>query len=615
MKKIFLSLFLLSFGTALRLLAVPAYPYPIKIEQPDGTTLTVRLKGDEFYHYHLTDDGYPIVKDAQGVFNYAVMDEQNNGTWLDTGVKAHDNAIRTRVERAFIAGLQPNPDTRKINRQMRIRRRMNKENTPSASLQFGRFPTTGSPRSLVILVNFADLNFVTPEPRAAFTAMLNEKGYSANGATGSAKDYFEACSGGRFSPQFDVVGPYTLPQPYKYYGENSSGIRVQAEDGDMRAVEMIADACKAAYNAGVDFTLYDVNNDNIVDNVFVFYAGHNEAEGAGTNTVWPHRWEINSYNYPGTPASVTFNGKRVLDYACTSELRGFRGANMAGIATFAHEFGHVLGLADMYPTNEKRHHTLGQWSIMDEGTYLNEGRTPPTYNAFERFQLGYLTPTLLQDAQEVNLPNLIDSNTAYLIPSTDDNDFVVSPENTTEYFLLENRQKTGWDTYLPGHGMLIYRIRYNPSTWANNGPNNDPFDMGVDLVEADRTPNAGSLPGDPFPGAEHVSNYTPVSHKGIRMNHKRLRYIVENNGMVSFWFKYISQVELRVLPAGSGAVNVFVPSGADERTPLNVFDARGVMIRSVSTANQDIVTLSGLPAHMVLMFQLGNYRQKIILME
>lgn len=522
---------MLTFLVVSSMSAVPAYPFPITIHQPDGTTLTVRLRGDEYYHYHVTEDGYPIVRNEQGVFNYAQVDA-SSGAWIDTRVKAHDRSVRTMSERQFAADLQLiNPEVNAIQHQMRARRAPSA--VPSTVLQKKPFPTIGSPRTLVILVNFTDLSFVTPNPQQAFSEMLNQKGYSANGGTGSAKDYFEASSNGLFSPQFDVVGPYALPQSYKYYGENKGVVGIS----DARPGQMIVDACKAAYDAGVDFALYDVNNDSIVDNVFVFYAGHNEAEGADKSTVWPHRWEINGYSYSGTPASATFNRRRVLDYACTSELRGANGANMAGIATFAHEFGHVLGLVDMYPTNDAKHHTLSFWSIMDNGTYLNYGRTPPTYNAFERFQLGYLTPVLLNDAADATLLPLSTSNQAYLISSKDTHNLNQYAPTPSEFFLLENRQKVGWDSYLPGHGMLIYRINYNAADWANNAPNNEYDRMGVDIVEADNKDNVISLSGDPFPGTTGVTGYTPTLRDKTPLTDKQITDIVEMSGEITFRFR------------------------------------------------------------------------------
>ncbi|MHB9056843.1 MAG: M6 family metalloprotease domain-containing protein [Paludibacteraceae bacterium] len=530
MRKIIINTFitLLFVLTYSDLHAVPAYPYPVKITQPDGTTLTIRLKGDEFHHYHVTDDDYLIIKNPNGVFNYATLD--TNGNLVDTKVKANDKNIRSNAEKSFVSGLKMNVSATFLNQQMRSNRMKASNILPQKV-----YPKTGSPKALVILANFSDLSFITSAPQTAFTNMLNQQGYSANGGTGSARDYFTANSMGKFTPVFDVVGPVTLPQTMAYYGTND------ANGQDQNAVQMIVDACAAADKSGVDFSQYDTDNDGLVDNVFVYYAGHNEAENAPANTVWPHRWGIyptfiySNGNYTGTPASVTFDGKRVEDYACTSELRGSTGSNMAGIGTFTHEFGHVLGLADMYPTDGSTHQTLSYWDIMDAGPYLNSGRTPPSYNSFERFQLGYLTPTVLTNAQNVSLSNLSENNTAYLIPSVDN--FRVYAENTSEYFLMENRQKKGWDTYLPGHGMLIYRINYNPNDWNYNQPNNNPLKMGVDIMEADGIASDATLSGDPFPGTRNVTVYVPQLRSGVILENDPVIAIQETNDMIIFKYK------------------------------------------------------------------------------
>jgi len=334
---------------------------------------------------------------------------------------------------------------------------------------------------LVILVNFSDKDFITANPQTAFTDLLNQEGYSANGGTGSARDYFHDASNGLFNPQFDVAGPYTLPHNFAFYGENDT------DDQDKNPRQMVIDACVLADASGVDFAQYDTDNDGYVDNIFIYYAGYNEAENAPANTIWPHRWSLSNYN-------TKFDGKIIFDYACTSELRGKSGSNMCGIGTFCHEFGHVLGLVDYYATNNSTHHTLSYWNIMDAGAYLNLGRTPPTYSAYDRFYLNWLIPIELKTKQEVTLDALTESNKSYIITQNGNHNLNGSNPDPTEFFTLENRQPKGWDTYLPGHGLIITRINYNASTWSSNTPNNDPLAMGVYIIEADEIPSDNSLP-------------------------------------------------------------------------------------------------------------------------
>lgn len=522
----YLARFILLFAfilTSIQLSAVPAYPYPVTIIQPDGTQITILLRGDEHFHFKTTSDGYPIIKSTNGFYNYAKID--NSGNFTDSKVKVSNVEKRTATEAAFLAQL-PKDFVKKTNTTLMRKVKSAVAGTSTSS----SFPTTGSIKSIVILVNFSDTAFVTPSPNTAFTNLLNQEGYSTNGGTGSARDYFVDNSMGVFQPGFDVYGPYTLPHTMAYYGAND------AKKEDVKPTEMIADACKAADAAGVDFSQYDANNDGYIDNVFVYYAGYNEAEHGPENSIWPHRWVVDQDNYSGTTASITFDGKILYDYACTSELRGSSGSNMCGIGTFCHEFGHVLGLVDFYATDDGTQQTLSYWDIMDAGPYLNSGRTPPSYSSHERFYLGWLTPIVLNSSVSITLDPLNTSNTAYMITQTGTSNLDGEDPNPTQYFMLENRQKTGWDTYLPGHGMLISRIHYNAINWYNNEANNTASDMGDDIMEADGKASDYNLSGDPFPGTSDVTSYTPVLVNGTVLSNYPITDIAEADGVITFNF-------------------------------------------------------------------------------
>ncbi|MDP4239891.1 MAG: M6 family metalloprotease domain-containing protein [Bacteroidota bacterium] len=472
---IVLLLVLLGQGAVLRVFAVRAYPYPITVTQPDGTSLTILLQGDEFQHYQTTEDGYLLKANARGFLTYATVNVA--GETVGSAFSAHNIPGRTAREIQFLKSIDQPAVIRLLQR------------APLKSKAFQApgvvqrvFQTIGSPKSLVILANFQDVSFVTPNPQTAFTNLLNQAGYSTNGGTGSARDYFMASSYGKFAPNFDVVGPVTLPHAMAYYGTNVGG----PDGNDSLPVQMVIDACVEANRAGLDFTPYDTDNDGIIDNVFIYYAGYNEAEGGPSYSIWPHRWGVypqelfpSGYNYTGTLESVTFNGKRLLDYACTSELRGNSGSTMCGIGTFSHEFGHVLGLPDYYDTSGKQGHTLDSWDIMSSGNYNNQGRTPPTYSVYDRFFLGYLVPEPESSTANLTLnpiyqgttPPASTANQAFLLSATTHNLNGSNP-SPAEFFLLEYRKKTGWDTYLPAEGMCIWHIDYKQSAWDNNNPNN-----------------------------------------------------------------------------------------------------------------------------------------------
>ena len=480
MKKIICILFSFVVLSLSSSLAVTAYPDVLLYEQPDGTQLSIRLHGDEVFNYVTTEDGY-LLTEVDGVYDYATL--TTDGRFISLSVKANNPLQRTLTERELLKQLSQNVISDTDIDRYRILKHLDRqggfeEQTPNG--------LRGHQKALVILVEFPDQAFLTPNPVEKFSNLLNQKGYKDNGATGSAADYFEASTFGLFQPEFDVVGPYMLPQNSVYYGENVSGF-------DGRPREMIEDACVLA-NSDVDFSLYDADGNGNVDNVFVYYAGYNEAEGGGVSTIWPHHWNLAPKLY--------LDGVAVYSYACTSELRGNSEAQMCGIGTFVHEFSHVLGLTDFYPTNGASHHTLDAWDVMDRGPYTNMGRTPPTYSAYERFYLGYLTPQQITRSQLCVLEPLITSNKAYLISSSWHNLSATNP-NPTQFYLLENRQSIGWDSVaLPGHGLLVTCVKFNPQRWSANTVNNKSSDMGVDIIEADELTT--NLAGDPFPGESNV---------------------------------------------------------------------------------------------------------------
>ena len=446
--------------------------------QSDGSTLTLRIVGDEFHHYHTLPDGTPVRLNAQGMW----------------------------VEDASV--VQPTESARKARRAARA---------PMA----GGYPLTGSPKSLVILVNFADLEFqYTLED---FKRMLTESGYSENGGVGSCRDYFIACSDSVFSPQFDCYGPVTLSKGYAYYGSNAGG------SSSAHASQMIVEACNLVADQGVDMAQYDTNNDDRIDNVFVYYAGHNEAEGGSANTIWPHRSVVTSGERVG--------GKLVYDYACTSELRGSSGKGMCGIGTFCHEFGHVLGLPDYYDTDDSKGYTVGTWDIMSSGNYNGNGKTPPSYTAAERFQLGWLTPVQLKDAGIYTLEPLENGKKQAFLIATSDHNLSWDSPTPSEYWILENRQQVGWDapsSVLPGTGMLIWHIDYNAAAWGNNKPNNS-YPLRYDIEEAGGQRGFSSA-SDPYPGANNVTTFTPLLHDGTLVE-QPLTNIAQEGENITFMFK------------------------------------------------------------------------------
>ncbi|MGM9825015.1 MAG: M6 family metalloprotease domain-containing protein [Paludibacteraceae bacterium] len=495
MKKL---LFTLAFAfVCLHISAVPAAPYPIEMTQPDGSTITVYLHGDEHYSYYTSADGTPLRRMESGFFQ------------KDSSVLMPAEEIQERFRKAQQTHLSTT------------------------------FPLTGSPRSLVVLMSFSDLPFA--QTKENFNDLLNQSGYSFNNATGSARDYFIASSDSLFSPIFDVYGPYVADHDMAYYGGPEAGYH------DKQPYSLIVEACQKAAAAGVNMQDYDTDGDGILDNVFVFYAGNNEAEGGGENTIWPHRSDLTSLN-------IHVGGVRLASYACTSEYRG-TGTTRAPIGTFCHEFGHVLGLPDFYDTSYD-HYTIGNWDIMCSGSYNNQGRTPPTYASHERFFLDWLKPVQLTNPGEYFLQPLTESNSAYLIAATTHNLVGDSP-SPKEYFLLEYRAHTGWDSpagSLPGTGMLVWHIDYSEAAWSNNTPNNGKQMLRTHLEEAngitwkDRSQGEDGKSSDPYPGTQNITSFTPKLHDGTILHEQNLFNIAESNGLISFVYSSLGDAAIVATP-------------------------------------------------------------------
>ncbi|MDO9634320.1 MAG: M6 family metalloprotease domain-containing protein [Paludibacter sp.] len=522
--------------------AIPAYPYPVIISQPDGTSVTVQLHGDESRKIRTTVDGYVIKMNDHGFYAYAILDENNK---LVAGEKsARDPEKRSAEDQVYLKKAKKIQDiiTEEAPRRSKIKR------IAAESYSTG-FPKTGSPKSLVIMVNFSDVSFVVPNAQDAFSRLLNQENYSDNGGTGSAKDYFRAASYGQFSPQFDVVGPYTLPNTMAYYGAND------ASDNDVKPAYMVVDACSIANN-DVDFTQYDADGDGYIDNVFIYYAGHNEAEWGPENSIWPHRWAVQpGYNYSTNPNLVKFDGKIVYDYACTSELRGSTGTNMCGIGTFTHEFGHVIGMPDYYhTTTTEDKNTLNNWSIMDAGGYLNSGRTPPTYSAYDRFYLGWLSPEEIKTPSDRSLYPISQSKVpvestakqAYLLSATTHNLNGGNP-SPKEFYIMEYRKKTGWDTYLPAEGLLFWHIDYDQTAWDNNTPNN--YTGTTQTASSHMRVYLQPLSGySTTPGTAFTSgSFNPLTWSGSTLN-REITSITKTNDSINFKIMGGTYVDPGTLP-------------------------------------------------------------------
>jgi len=480
--------------SAASLWAVPAYRGWQQRTLTDGTTITLRQIGDEFYHHWETKDGRLAIEQADGTF--VISDEQ--------APSGEQIAARRKASKMY---------------QSKPHKAIGERNL--------------APKGLVILVQFKNVSFNSANNATAFNNMLNQVGYSYGGATGSAVDYFTAQSNGTYVPAFDVFGPVTLPQNRVYYGEE--GTINGSKENDMYIADFVIDAVKAADAAGCDFSQYDSDGDGYVDIVYFFYAGKGQAAGGTSETIWPHNWELGSALYYGQTHGTSgysygnlprLDGKRINNYVCSAELKS--DGSRSGIGTLCHEFSHVLGMPDYYDTkygeNSDNGVTPGDWSIMDQGSYNNNEMTPPNYSIFDKYFMGWATPKFLAKDEKKNVTMTTGYDDAYQITGGSS---LVDFTNTNTVYYIENRQKTGWDAYLPGHGMLVWKVRYSASVWENNAPNNTAGSPRYTIVPADgKTTNYGKAT-DPFPGSSRIKSYTKIT--GCEMTE-----ITESSGNITF---------------------------------------------------------------------------------
>lgn len=540
---------LLAFSLALTTLsswAVKASPIPFVVTQSDGTTLTVHLNGDETFCWYSTADG-AILSRQGGNFYIAHIDEAGNVS--PTELLAHNATSRSFEEINVVA--KQNRAMFFLNKAKEIRNAKQVTSIqPAANPSY--FPHEGSPTAIVILVEFSDTKFTITDPVASFEQYLNgdeqnDYGHGENLNYGSVKKYFNDMSFGTFTPNFKLCGPYTLPDSMEYYGKNTNTTT------DVNCIEMIKEACSLASD-DIDFydDEYDSDGDGIIDLVYVIYAGYSESNGASESTIWPKS---------GVASIGTYGGKKVMRYGVNNELNAnpyvssgtFSTPKINGVGLFCHEFSHCLGLPDIYPTVTSAqidNQAMEYWDLMDGGEYSGYGYYPTAYTAWEREVLGWHTITeLTANDHTITISPVNDGGTSYKM---------VNPNDEDEYFVLEDIQKDGWNSYSLGHGLIVYHVK-----WPTEGvsysqhANNTASKPALALVPADgllissendeysTSEYKNSHSGDPFPG---TSNVTTLTYKQSLPNYiwytkgpsvyKSLKNISEDTANMTVTFDY-----------------------------------------------------------------------------
>lgn len=533
MKKLYLMLSMLfAFGAAAN--AVPAKKLQKVITLTNGTQVSVELRGDEYLSWWEGTDGtaYRATAD-ENVFEAFDLEAQ----------KPAAAARRARTEQGRVARLA------------RVKNSLKGADDKMRGLGGDHITYKGVKKGLVVLVDFKNKKFADGHDLEYYKNVINGKDFTdeEEGYVGSVRDYFLAQSNGQFELDFDVVGPVTMSKNYGYYGNDG------AYQKDEKVYEMIKEACDGIKDQ-VNLKNYDWDGDGEADQVFFLYAGLGQASGGSAGTIWPHESELRYW-----PCGVlSYPTGKINTYACANELQpetqGSSRYISAGIGTICHEFSHCLGFADMYDTTGGGGYGMSVFDVMDQGSYNGNGFVPCNYTAFERIYAGWVEPIELIDPATVkDMKSVSDYGRPFIM---------YNYKNTNEYFLMENRQNTGWDEGLYGsNGLLITHVNYVPSRWANNSVNSSAEKIQCcTVVNADgsRENTQYSLQGDLY----------PYEVKGVTMNDE---FTDESEPAAKLYTKnsdnsYALGIPITKIKRSKGSVSFLVCGGDDKNVIDNTFN-------------------------------------------
>lgn len=535
MKKLYLMLSMLfAFGTAAN--AVPAKKLQKVITLANGTQVSVELRGDEYLSWWEGTDGtaYRTTATDENVFEAFDLEAQ----------KPAAAARRARTEQGRVARLA------------RVKNSLKGADDKMRGLGGDHITYKGVKKGLVVLVDFKNKKFADGHDLEYYKNVINGKDFTdeEEGYVGSVRDYFLAQSNGQFELDFDVVGPVTMSKNYGYYGNDG------AYQKDEKVYEMIKEACDGIQDQ-VNLKDYDWDGDGEADQVFFLYAGLGQASGGSYSTIWPHESQLLYW-----PCGVlSYSTGKINTYACANELQpvtqGSTNYISAGIGTICHEFSHCLGFADMYDTSGGGGYGMSVFDVMDQGSYNGNGFVPCNYTAFERIYAGWVEAIELDAPATVkDMKSVSDYGRPFIM---------YNYKNTNEYFLMENRQNTGWDEGLYGcNGLLIVHVNYVPSRWINNTVNSSDqkIPQCCTVVNADGSreiSNTLSLQGDLYPYEE----------KGVTMNDE---FTDDSEPAAKLYNKnsdnsYALGIPITQIKRSKGSISFLVCGGDDKNVIDNTF--------------------------------------------
>ncbi|QKV72714.1 M6 family metalloprotease domain-containing protein [Amycolatopsis sp. Hca4] len=338
-----------------------------------------------------------------------------------------------------------------------------------------RAPLRGTVRVIVVLVDFSDKQLTATAQH--FHDLFFSTGVLPNG---SVKEYYREVTNGLVDIDGDVVGTYRMPQPLTWYANGNFGIG--RPTGTTRARDLARDAAVAA-DPAVDFGPYDNDGNGFVDAFVIVHAGRGGEETGSPGDIWSHKWVL--------PAAYQADTTKIYGYLTIPED--------AKLGVCAHELGHLLfGFPDLYDVDDTSE-GIGNWCLMAGGSWNGGGDVPAHPSAWCKANQGWVSVTGVTTNQAVSIPDVKTSHNVLRLWK--------DGAAGSEYFLVENRQKTGYDARLPGEGLLIWHIDD-----AQPG-NTDENHYKVGLVQADGRRdlelkhNRGDA-GDPYPGSSGTTSFS-----------------------------------------------------------------------------------------------------------
>lgn len=424
--------------------AIMADPNPFEFTQPDGAKVTLRQRGDEFFHWHEDTQGFTVVRVGEK-FVYGTLDAKNSlvrTTWQVGQTDPHTVGL--------VPGLLPPPALRPAN--------LNAKSVPyrpwaRTSKGTGPHPdiaASGTVKNLVILCKFSDHTFgVHTRAQGDYNVLYNQIGGDPVLApTGSVRDAYQENSYGIVTLQSTVLAWVTLPQTMAYYAGTNNGSGSYPNN-----VQKMAEDALVLADALVDFGQFDMDNDGYVDAIDIIHSGYGaEQTGAPANSIWSQKWNLPS---DWVSADNNANGVKVKVNLFHTEpaLYGTSGTNnITRIGVICHETGHFFGLPDLYDTDYTSS-GIGSWCMMaNSWGFNNDQLLPPHYSAWCKAFLGWVAPTLLTAAGTYSVPQAETAQAVYKI---------TRGFPAGEYLLIENRQPAGLDRNIPQGGLAIWHIDEN----------------------------------------------------------------------------------------------------------------------------------------------------------